>query len=181
MICEIVCSSRTGNTAAVAGAVKEAAAAAGFVCRSAAGPEEACREADLICVGFWTDKGDCSRDAAAYLESLRGKKIFLFGTAGFGGSPDYFEKVLGRVRAHLDPSNLVLGTFMCQGRMPQAVRDRFEAGLKQNPEDTGLKNRVENFDRALSHPDQEDFRAARRAAEAALAAVKGEQESRKRS
>ncbi len=176
MICEIVCSSRTGNTNAVAEGIREAAEQAGFECLGPVKPEGAPKEGDLICVGFWTDKGDCSQDAAAYLESLRGQRVFLFGTAGFGGSTVYFDKVLGRVREHLDPSNRVLGTFMCQGRMPQAVRNRFEAGLKENPEDAGLKNRLENFDRALSHPDQADLEAARRAAEQALEDRKKEKE-----
>ncbi len=173
MICRIICSSRTGNTYALAEAVRDRLREKGMECIGPVRPEEGEREGDLICVGFWTDKGDCSQDVAAYLESLKGQRVFLFGTAGFGGSPSYFEKVLGRVQGHLDPSNCVAGTFMCQGRMPQAVRDRFQAGLEQNPEDKALKGRLENFDRALSHPDQSDLAAAGNAAELAAGNVPG--------
>ena len=87
-------------------------------CVFAGAPGQTLPDADLIFVGFWTDKGDCPPDAAAFLARLQGKRVFLFGTAGFGGSQQYFAEILGRVRAHLDASNTVAGQFMCQGRMP---------------------------------------------------------------
>ena len=42
---------------------------------------------------------------------------------------------------------------MCQGKMPQVVRDRYEA-MEDSPRRTMM---LENFDRALSHPDQQDL------------------------
>ena len=42
---------------------------------------------------------------------------------------------------------------MCQGKMPQAVRDRY-AAMEESPRRTAM---LENFDQALSHPDQEDL------------------------
>ena len=47
----------------------------------------------------------------------------------------------------------VVGTYMCQGKMPQVVRDRYEA-MEDSPRRTMM---LENFDRALSHPDQQDL------------------------
>ena len=42
---------------------------------------------------------------------------------------------------------------MCQGRMPQSVRQRYEA-MKQQPNPaSNLDMLIENFDRALAHPD----------------------------
>ena len=32
--------------------------------------------------------------ASDFLKQLRGKQVFLFGTAGFGGSEEYFNKIL---------------------------------------------------------------------------------------
>ena len=148
----IVTSSRTGNTAFLAQKLAEALPAQD--CVFAGAPGQTLPDADLIFVGFWTDKGDCPPDAAAFLARLRGKRVFLFGTAGFGGSQQYFAEILGRVRAHLDASNTVAGQFMCQGRMPQAVRRRFEA---MPPEQAAPM--LQNFDRALSHPDDADAAA----------------------
>ena len=79
--------------------------------------------------------------------------MFLFGTAGFGGAPAYFEQILGRVKENLASGAEVVGTYMCQGKMPQVVRDRYEA-MEDSPRRTTM---LENFDRALSHPDQGDL------------------------
>ena len=56
------------------------------------------------------------------MKQLRGKRVFLFGTAGFGGSAPYFEKILAATRQALDGSNTVIGSFMCQGKMPVSVQ-----------------------------------------------------------
>ena len=87
------------------------------------------------------------------MQQLTGQKVFLFGTAGFGGAPAYFEQILDRVRANLGPQVQIIGTYMCQGKMPQAVRSRYEA-MEDSPRRTAM---LENFDRALSHPDAQDL------------------------
>ena len=88
---------------------------------------------------------------------LKNKKIFLFGTAGFGGSDAYFEKILGQVKQSIDSSNAVIGEYMCQGKMPQSVRERY-VKMKENPEHpANLDMLIANFDCALSHPDMDDL------------------------
>ena len=44
--------------------------------------------------------------------------------------------------------------------MPGSVRARFAAQLEQDPENANAKRMLENFDRALSHPDEADLAAA---------------------
>ena len=111
----------------------------------------------MLYIGFWTDKGNADQAAIQLLQKLKNKKVFLFGTAGFGGSEAYFRKILERVRQSLDASNTVVGEYMCQGRMPQAVRERY-VKMKEQPEPMkNLDALIENFDRALSHPDAEDL------------------------
>ena len=103
------------------------------------------------------------KDTLALLAGLRGKKIFLFGTAGFGGSEAYFRKVLDRVRQSVDASNTVIGEYMCQGRMPQAGKER-SLRMKEQPEHpANLDMLLENFDRALPHPDAADLEKLRKA------------------
>ena len=72
-------------------------------------------------MGFWTDKGKADADTLDFLQQLHGKRVFLFGTAGFGGSAPYFEKILAATRKALDGSNTVIGSFMSQGKMPVSV------------------------------------------------------------
>lgn len=147
----IVYSSRTGNTAMLARAVREALPQED--CRYFGAPAPQALAADTVYVGFWTDKGTCDEPTARFLQSLTDQKVFLFGTAGFGGAPAYFQQILDRVKANLAPGVQVTGTYMCQGKMPQAVRDRY-AAMEESPRRTTM---LENFDQALSHPDQEDL------------------------
>lgn len=149
----IVFNSKTGNTALLAGKIKDILMEG--TCIYCGPPEEQAKEADLIFVGFWTDKGSCNEETADFLQGLDAKKVFLFGTAGFGGSEEYFSRILSRVREHLKESNLLAGSFMCQGKMPQSVRNRYESMLEQNP--VQMRSMIENFDLALAHPDDKDL------------------------
>ena len=138
----ILFSSMTGNTKELADAIREIL------------PEETldyfglCKNADpqseILYIGFWTDKGTADEATTTLLKSLRNKKIFLFGTAGFGGSD-------------IDPSNQIVGEYMCQGKMPMAMRERY-VKMKEDPNHKpNLDMLIENFDRALSHPDKADL------------------------
>ena len=86
-----------------------------------------------------------------------------FGTAGFGGSAPYFEKILAATRKALDGSNTVIGSFMCQGKMPMSVRQRYEEMKKQPIHLPNLDALIENFDNALSHPDADDLERLKQA------------------
>ena len=151
----IVYSSQTGNTKQLAETLRETLPQED--CRYFGTPAEAAAEADTLYVGFWTDRGHADADCNAFLKTLRGKKVFLFGTAGFGGSAAYFDKILKAVQKRLDSSNRVIGSFMCQGKMPLSVRQRYEAMKKQPIHMPNLDMLIENFDKALSHPDADDL------------------------
>ena len=124
----IVFSSSTGNTKKLADAIYETL------------PKDKCDyfgendskipSSALVYIGFWTDKGNADNKTLELLAKLKNKKIFLFGTAGFGGSDEYFEKILGQVKQSIDSSNVVIGEYMCQGKMPQSVREPSMAAIE---------------------------------------------------
>ena len=147
----IVYSSRTGNTANLAQTIREALPAED--CIYFGGPDPKALEAETIYLGFWTDKGSCDEASAEFLKSLTGQRLFLFGTAGFGGVPAYFEQILDRVKSKLGSGVTVVGSYMCQGRMPMSVRERYMQ-MEESPRRTAM---LENFDAALNHPDAEDL------------------------
>ena len=151
----IVFSSKTGNTKLLADTLH--ACLPQENCCYFGTPDPAALEADELYVGFWTDKGTADEATTTLLKSLRNKKIFLFGTAGFGGSEEYYQKVLHNVRENIDPSNQIVGEYMCQGKMPMAMRERY-VKMKEAPNHKpNLDMLIENFDRALSHPDKADL------------------------
>ena len=65
--------------------------------------------------------------------------------------------MLDRVRESVDASNTIVGEYMCQGRMPQAVKERYLKMKAQPEHPVNLDALIENFDRALPHPDAADL------------------------
>lgn len=151
----IVYSSKTGNTRLLAETLRDALPAGDCLYFGTPSDEALC--AERIYVGFWTDKGTCDADTAAFLARVTTQQIFLFGTAGFGGAPEYFDKILSAARQNLSNDATVCGSYMCQGKMPAAVRARYEA-MEDSPR---RQTMLDNFDAALSHPDEDDLKQLR--------------------
>ena len=147
----VVFTSKTGNTRLLAEDIHKQLGEE--ECGYFGAPDAAALTVDMVFAGFWTDRGSCDGEMAAFLESLTTQKLFLFGTAGFGGDPAYFEKILETVKSHVAATVSVIGTYMCQGQMPLAVRRRYEA-MEDSPRRQMM---LDNFDRALGHPDQQDL------------------------
>lgn len=57
----------------------------------------------------------------------------------------------------MNASNVIVGEYMCQGRMPQSVQERY-LKMKDAPNHpANLDILIQNFDCALSHPDANDL------------------------
>ena len=152
----IVYSSQTGNTKMLADAVRKALPEE--ECIYFGTPDAKALEAEKLYVGFWTDKGTCDAATAEFLKTLTDQKVFLFGTAGFGGSKEYFNKILTSTASNMPASVKKTGTYMCQGKMPIAVRNRYKKMLEDSSNKIpNIPQLIENFDRALSHPDKDDL------------------------
>ena len=113
--------------------------------------------ADFYFIGSWTDKGMCCSEIADFIKTLSDKKIAFFGTAGFGGSDEYYHTLFQRVKEIYPAADNIREYFYCQGKMPMNVRSRYVAMLQEHPEDKHLQVSIENFDKALNHPDAEDL------------------------
>ena len=151
----IVYTSRTGNTLKLAETIKENLNPEDCLYYGPLADEAL--DADLIYVGFWTDKGRADDTTLEFLKKIRNKKLFIFGTCGFGKEQSYFDKVIATTCKSIDDSNEVVGTFICQGKMPQAVRDKYVEMKKRAFHMPNIDQLIENFDSALSHPDYIDL------------------------
>lgn len=161
----IIYESKTGNTQMLAEAIHEICirdnSAALISVQQALEAGFNKEDVDLFFLGSWTDKGDCGQTMKSFANTLESKNIALFGTAGFGGSQDYFDKLTARFSSSILDSNRILGSFYCQGKMPQGTRNRYQAMLQQNPEDKDLKVTIANFDKAQTHPNERDLDKAK--------------------
>lgn len=128
-------------------------------------------EADVVFVGFWCDKGSCSPAVQHFLQGLVGKRVFLFGTCGFGESDEYFAQILERVRAYLPADAQYIGGAMCQGKMGMGVKRRYEGMLEKDPENAQARMLIDNWNKAQSHPNEDDFSRIAAAAKEALEGI----------
>lgn len=127
--------------------------------------------ADVIFVGFWCDKGSCSPAVQHFLQGLVGKRVFLFGTCGFGESDEYFAQILDRVRTYLPADAQYIGGAMCQGKMGMGVKRRYEGMLEKDPENAQARMLIDNWNKAQSHPNEDDVSRIAAAAKEALEGI----------
>lgn len=156
---KVVYSSRTGNTEMLATAIYSELPEKEKDIEELT-EDTAADDAQIYLVGFWTDKGNCQQETKDFLKKLKGKKVLLFGTCGFGQSQEYYDQIEERVKKFLPGECTYLGCFLCQGKMPMTVREKYQQMLQDEKKKSMAENMIKNFDRALLHPNEEDFRRA---------------------
>ncbi len=153
----------TGNTKLLAETIEETCAELGLT------KAESTDAADLVFIGFWTQDGDADKKTLDEIKYLKDKKAFLFGSCGFGDSKPYFDGILEVVEGHLQETVDVIGSFICQGKMPQEFRNNYEKQKEVVPtQSVHYDLMISNFDKALNHPDQNDLDALKKAVKDAL-------------
>jgi len=152
---QIIYTSKTGNTEKVAKKIFEVLPGnEKDIERFEPGIKTA--DADLYFIGFWINRGTCSMDLIDYIAQLHGKKIVLFGTCGMASDEAYYKKLMDEVEVWIPEDSECVGRFMCQGKMPMTVREKYQ-GMLGNGNDEQVQRMIHNFDTALTHPDQEDM------------------------
>ena len=61
------------------------------------------------------------------------------------------------MKTSIDARNTIVGEHMCQGKMPQSVRDRYVKMKAQPDHMPNIDMLIDNFDQALTHPDENDL------------------------
>ena len=112
-------------------------------------------EYDIYYIGSPIIKGMCTDKIKRLLQKIENKKIFLFITTGYKGE-DYYESLTRRILEIIPKSNQILGIFLCQGKMQDAVKERYIKLIQEHPEDKNLKVSLENFEQAKPYPDEND-------------------------
>ncbi|MBU5454263.1 flavodoxin family protein [Caproiciproducens sp. MSJ-32] len=142
----VVYSSVTGNTKKLAEAIKNKVGECYF-----GKPSDEALEADIIFIGFWTI-GTCGQDIKTFISKLVNKKVFTFGTAGYNNTKEYFDGILNSVKALIPDSNTLIGSYMCQGKVSEAVKDKIKNGMPEKYE--AIKDKLLE---AENHPNEDDI------------------------
>ena len=160
----VIYSSRTGNTEKVA---KHLAEALGASCHSVK-DTVAVPESATLCVGTWIDRGTADAAAKKYIERLRGRRVFIYGTLGAEPNSEHADKCIANIRALFDPSNEILGAILVQGAIDPMLIEMFKSMPKDNVHAFTEENAA-RYAAAASHPDAADFAQVIAAAKEALA------------
>lgn len=144
----IVFSSVTGNTKKLSETIKNKVDECYF-----GKPCDEALDADVIFVGFWTIGNSCGSDIKSFIEKLSGKKVFIFGTAGYDNTKEYFSGILDSVKKLVPQSNTIIGTYMCQGRVSDAIQNKIKEAMPEKFE--AIKD---NLVESLNHPNENDIK-----------------------
>lgn len=158
----VVYSSKTGNTKRVAEAI-----AAACETEALALTADMTVATDMVAVGYWVDKGMPNAEALHFLESLNGKKVFLFGTLGADADSEHATRTKENARNLIAERNVLLGEFLCQGAIDPKLIEMFKQFPPDHPHAI-TPERLARYARAAKHPDAADLAAAQAAIRAAL-------------
>lgn len=155
----VVYSSKTGNTKKVATEIFSALPGMSKDMQSL--EEYKGKDADIFFIGFWVNRGTCEMSVIDMMSELHGKKIALFGTCGMGNDEAYYKSIEQKVNVWIPDDCEYLGTFLCQGKMPMQVREKYEISREDPKQEACRKMMLKNFDEALFHPNEADLSEAR--------------------
>ena len=156
---QVLYMSRTGNTEKIAQAIFSAIPGKNKDIARFAGQTDY-DMGDIYFIGFWTDRGSASVEVWITLVLYR-KKIALFGTCGMGESIEYYRKIEERIKVFIEDGNQYMGCFLCQGKMPMQVREKY-LKMRRPGNEGQIQKMLQNFDKALLHPDWRDMENAQR-------------------
>lgn len=143
----VVYSSITGNT-------KKLAELIAHKCNAeyCGEPCDKALEAETVYVGFWTTRNSCGADIKAFIEKLDHKKVFIFGTAGYNNTKEYFEEILESVKTIVPNSNSIIGSYMCQGKVADTMKEKIKDAKPEMYE--AIKEKLAEGE---EHPDEKDM------------------------
>ncbi|PIE71487.1 MAG: flavodoxin [Deltaproteobacteria bacterium] len=152
----IIYSSRTGNTKAVAEAIREVFPEPCTLAPVEEAPDIS--DVDFLAIGYWVDKGQPDAKAKAFMKTVKGKKVGLFGTLGAYPDSEHANDCRAAAEALME-GNDVLGQFVCQGKIdPKVLEMMAKVAADRHPMTEERKARIEE---AKKHPNEADFTNAR--------------------
>ena len=84
-------------------------------------------DGDVVLLGYWVDKGGPNAAMKAFMETIEGKNVGVFCTLAYWADSAHAHAALAAGAALVKEKNRVLGGYVCNGAMSQAMIDRFRA------------------------------------------------------
>ncbi|MCL7489792.1 MAG: flavodoxin family protein [Desulfobulbaceae bacterium] len=107
-------------------------------------------EYDVVIIAFWFKGGQPDQDSQAYLKKCAGgTKVFLIGCHGSATGSDHARMGMNKAKELASDADII-GSFDCQGEVPQSVLD---SAANKDPQPDWLAD----AESAKGHPDNEDI------------------------
>jgi hypothetical protein len=83
-------------------------------------------EEEFLLLGYWVDREAPNKEMLELMKSLKGRHIATFGTLGDYTDSDHARAVKAKVAELLVPDNVLLGNFLCQGKIDPKITEMFK-------------------------------------------------------
>ncbi|WP_107788388.1 flavodoxin family protein [Campylobacter concisus] len=160
----VIYTSKSGNTKKIAEAVASelSCKAINFVDAS----ELNLSEFDFIALGYYIDQGSPEKEFKKFItQNVKDKKMGFFITLGADVPSAHATQAIEQGRElFAQNGNEVLRTFICQGAIATEVIEQLKKLGKAMPDDPRFAltpERLERWERAKTHPDETDIKAAK--------------------
>lgn len=162
----VIYTSKSGNTKKIAEAI------AGELSCEAINFANACEinlsEFDFIALGYYIDHGSPEKEFKKFIsQSVKNKKVGFFITLGADvPSAHAMQAIEQGKELFIQNGNEILRTFICQGAIAPEVIEQLKKLGKAMPDDPRFAltpERLERWERAKTHPDEADVKAAKEA------------------
>ena len=90
-------------------------------------------DGDAVLLGYWVDKGGPDAAMKAFMETIENKNVGVFCTLAYWADSAHAHNALAAGVALVKEKNRVLGGYVCNGAMSQAMIDRFRAAGTSGP------------------------------------------------
>ena len=151
----VVYSSVTGNTKLVAEAIARASGGDIFNIDDTLPNLD---DYEIVALGYWLKRGAPDPLMKNFLPTVRNARVVLFETHGTETGTEHAVTAFARAAYLLGSGCDILGTFDCQGKVNPSLIEKRKAAGADDPHNS--VDSVERWERASTHPDEDDLRRA---------------------
>ncbi|MFV0498630.1 MAG: flavodoxin family protein [Bacilli bacterium] len=116
---------------------------------------------DLIIIGGWIDKGLMNKEVMDFITKLNKKNVAFYFTLGaYPNSMHAFDCINNIKKSFTANENNILAHYHCQGAIDPKLIEWMN-NLPSEHSHSPDENRINRWNDAKSHPNQEDFNSAK--------------------
>ncbi len=113
---------------------------------------------DIVALGYWLKRGGPDPLMQNFLPTVQNARVVLFETHGTETGSEHAVTAFARAAYLLGAGCDVIGTFDCQGRVNPALIEKRKLASADDPHNSF--DSVERWERASTHPDEDDLKRA---------------------